>query len=104
MAADQCIQPWRHGRDKSLNFKRSIRTGRRGGLSDFEGGMVVGARQAPLSISEAAVSEILSEQQSCGRKGLVDVRGQRRMGRLVPDDRQATLWQMQKCITQHMET
>lgn len=34
-----------------------FQTGRRGDLSDFEDGMVVGARQAPLSISVAAASE-----------------------------------------------
>jgi len=35
-----------------LKFKLSIRTGKQGDLSDFERGMVVGARQAGLSISE----------------------------------------------------
>uniref|UniRef100_A0AAY5KRW7 Transposase Tc1-like domain-containing protein n=1 Tax=Esox lucius TaxID=8010 RepID=A0AAY5KRW7_ESOLU len=32
-----------------------------------------------------------SMQQSCGRKCLVDARGQRRMGRLIQADRRATL-------------
>ncbi len=35
--------------------------------------------------------KISSERQLCGWKCLVDVRGQRRMGRLVRDDRKATV-------------
>ncbi len=45
--------------------------------------------------------KISSERQLCGRKFLVDVRGQRRMGRLVRDDRKATVTQIKasaKCI------
>ncbi len=38
--------------------------------------------------------KISSERQLCGRKWLVDVRGQRRMGRLVRDDRKATVTQI----------
>ncbi len=37
-----------------LKFKPSIRTGKKGDLSDFERGMVVGARRAGLSISKTA--------------------------------------------------
>ncbi len=38
--------------------------------------------------------EISSERHLCGLKCLVDVRGQRRMGRLVRDDRKAALTQI----------
>jgi len=96
-----------------LKFKPSIRTGKKGDLSDFEGGMVVGVRRAGLSISQTAdllrfsrttisrvykewskQEKISSERQLCGRKCPVDVRGQRRMGRLVRDDRKTTVTQI----------
>ncbi len=90
--------------------------------------MVVGARWAGLSISKtddllgfsciiisrvyrewSEKEKISCERQSCERKCLVDVRGQRRMGRLVRDDRKATVTQittrynqdMQKTISEH---
>ncbi len=84
--------------------------------------MVVGARRAGLSISKTAdilgfspttiysvyrewskKEKISSEQQLCGRKCLVDVRGQRRMGRLVRDDRKATVTQITTRYSQGMQ-
>ena len=75
--------------------------------------MIVGARQAGLSISETAkllgfsrttVSRVYSEwsqlhktsseRQFCGRKRLVDERGQQKMVRLVRDNRNATVTQI----------
>ncbi len=54
MAAAQCIYASRYGEDGFLKFKLSIRMGKKGDLSDFERGMVVGARRAGLSISKTA--------------------------------------------------
>ncbi len=47
--------------------------------------------------------KISSERQLCGRKCLVDVRCQRRMGRLVRDDRKATVTQITTRYNQGMQ-
>ncbi len=84
--------------------------------------MVVGDRRAGLSISKAAdllgflhtninrvyrewyeKEKISSKRQLCGRKCLIDVSGQRRMGRLVRDDRKATVTQITTSYSQGMQ-
>ncbi len=61
--------------------------------------------QPSLGFTENGIKKekISSERQLCEQKCLVDVRGQRRMGRLVRDDRKATVTQIITCYNQAMQ-
>jgi len=83
--------------------------GKKGDLSDFERGMVVGDRRIwvfhnllsywdfhaqtflGFTKNDVKMGKTSSMWQSCGQKCLIDARGQRRMGRLTQADRRATL-------------
>jgi len=100
-----------------LKFKPSIRMGKKEDLRDFECGMVAGLSISEtsdlLGFSRTTISrvyrersekeKISSERQLCGRKCLVDVRGQRRKGRLDRDDRKATGTQISTRSNQGMQ-
>ncbi len=117
------------GEDNLLLFKPSIRMEKKRDSSDFEHGMVVDARRAVwvfkknadlLRFSCTTLTSLrfiengpkkrkYPVRQLCGQKSLVDVRGQRRMGRLVRDDRKATVTQIitrynQGCRTSSLNT
>ncbi len=88
--------------------------GKKEDLSDCERGMFVGAiRAGLLGFSRTTISrvyrerfenqKISSERQLCGRKCLVDVSGQKRMDRLVRDDRKATVTQITTRYNQGMQ-
>ncbi len=56
-----------------------------------------------IRFTENGIEKISTEQQLCGRKCLVDVRGQRRINRLVRDDRKATVTQITTRYKQGMQ-
>ncbi len=68
MAASQCIQASRCGEDDLLKFKPSIRMRKKGDLSDFEHGMVVGAKWPGMSISKTADLLGLSRMENGPKK------------------------------------
>ncbi len=96
--------------------------GKKGDLSDFERGMVVGARRLVWVFQKLLIYWDFHTQPSLGftekgpkkrkypvsgscvdEEGLVDVRGQRRMGRLVRDDRKTTVTQITTRYNQGMQ-
>ncbi len=122
MTATQCIQVSRCGEDDLLKFKLSIRTGKKGDLSDFEHGMVVGADGLVWVFQTLLIYWDFHTQPSLGftengpkkrkypvsgscvdENNLVDVRGQRRMCRLVRDDRKTTITQITTRYNQGMQ-
>ncbi len=121
MTATQCIQASRCGEDDLLKFKPSIRTGKKGDLRDlneewllvqtdwseyFTNCWSTGIFNTTISRVYREWSEkekISSERQLCGRKRLVDVRGQRWMDRLVRDDRKTTVTQINTRYNQDLQ-
>ncbi len=105
----------RCGEDDLLKFKPNIRMGKKGDLSDFERGMVVGVRRAALRISKTAdllgfsrttISRVYRERENIQWAAVVWMKMpcwcQRRMGRLVRDDRKATVTQITTRYNQDM--
>ena len=109
MAATKCINASKHFQEFQLFFRTNFRIRKKFDPSDFDRGMIAGARRGGLSISETAdlvgfsgttISRVCrewcrtqkasSEQQFCGQKHLVNERGQRRRARLVKSDRKVT--------------
>ncbi len=103
-----------------MKFKPSIRMGKKGDLSDFKCGMVVGARRAGLSISKTAdllfysctnISRVYREwsekRENIQWPAVVWTKMpcwcQRRMGWLVRDDRKATVTQITTRYNQGMQ-
>ena len=123
VAASKCVKAWRRGQDVQLFFRPNDRMGKLCNQSNFDYGLIVGARQGGLSISETAdhlgfpctiVSRVCREwcekqKTSSEQKRLVNERGQRKRARLVEADRKVTVTQipthynsgMQKSISEH---
>ena len=54
VAETKCIKACRRGQEVPLFFGLNVRMGNKCDLSDFDHGMIVGAKQNGLSISETA--------------------------------------------------
>ena len=111
----KCIQPiicqklnslkaCRRGQEVLLFFRPNVKIGKKWNSSDFECGIIVGARQVVwvsqttglLVFSHNSIYRVCKEwcekqQQFCGQTCLVNERGQRRRDRLVKADQKVTV-------------
>ena len=99
MTATKCIKACRRGQEVQLLFRPNVRMRKKYDLSDFDRGMIIGARQGGLSILETVDLIVHTQQgrefaenvlqcfakniQFCGQKRIVNEMGQRRRARLV---------------------
>ena len=103
MAANKCIKACRRGQDVQLLFRPNVRMGKKCDLSNFDRGIIAGARQGGSSISETAKflgfsrttvfgvysecckkQRTFSELQFCGWKCIVNETGQKNTQRIKP--------------------
>ena len=64
MAAAKCIKTCRRGQEVQLFFRPNVRMGKKCNLSDFDCGMIVGARKGGLSTS----ADLLGFRERCEKQ------------------------------------
>ena len=115
VAATKCMKAYRHGQEVQLFFRPNVWMGKKCERSYFDHGIIVGARQGDLNISEIAYllgfscttvfqmyrewwkkQKTSSEKQFCRKNRLFNDRGQRRRARVVKADRKLKMKTLQQ--------